>query len=86
LLDLHRETPVKLNAEIAEMDISSDRAIPLGLILNEFTTNSLKYAFDEAGGTISLRAVRVGDERVRMGEVYRLSPCGPGRPQGRAWG
>jgi two-component sensor histidine kinase len=66
LLDLHRETPVKLNAEIAEMDISSDRAIPLGLILNEFTTNSLKYAFDEAGGTISLRAVRVGDERVRI--------------------
>jgi two-component sensor histidine kinase len=66
LLDLHRETPVKLNAEIAEMDISSDRAVPLGLILNEFTTNSLKYAFDEAGGTISVRAVRVGEERVRI--------------------
>ncbi|MEG3089379.1 sensor histidine kinase [Sphingomonas sp. PB4P5] len=66
LLDLHREITVKLDAEIEEMDISSDRAIPLGLILNEFTTNSLKYAFDEAGGTITVRAMRVGDTRISI--------------------
>jgi two-component sensor histidine kinase len=48
------------------MEISTDTAVPLGLILNEFTTNSLKYAFDEAGGTITVRAVRVDDECVRI--------------------
>jgi two-component sensor histidine kinase len=62
LLELHREVPVRLDADIEEMEISTDNAVPLGLILNEFTTNSLKYAFDETGGTITVRAVRVDDE------------------------
>jgi two-component sensor histidine kinase len=66
LLDLHRETPARLDAEIEDMEISTDIAVPLGLILNEFTTNSLKYAFDQAGGTITVRAVRVNDERIRI--------------------
>jgi two-component sensor histidine kinase len=66
LLDLHRETPARLDAEIEEMEISTDIAVPLGLILNEFTTNSLRYAFDQAGGTITVRAVRIDDERIRI--------------------
>lgn len=66
LLDLHREVPVRLDADIEDMEISTDNAVPLGLILNEFTTNSLKYAFDETGGTITVRAVRVDDECVRI--------------------
>jgi two-component sensor histidine kinase len=66
LLDLHREVPVRLDTDIEDMEISTDTAVPLGLILNEFTTNSLKYAFDEAGGTITVRAVRVDDECVRI--------------------
>jgi two-component sensor histidine kinase len=66
LLDLHREVPVRLDADIEDMEISTDNAVPLGLILNEFTTNSLKYAFDQTGGTITVRAVRVENECVRI--------------------
>jgi two-component sensor histidine kinase len=66
LLDLHREVPVRLDTEIEYMEISTDNAVPLGLILNEFTTNSLKYAFDQAGGTITVRAVRADDGRIRI--------------------
>jgi two-component sensor histidine kinase len=31
-----------------------DRAVPIGLIVNELVTNSLKYAFDEDGGIIRI--------------------------------
>jgi two-component sensor histidine kinase len=69
-LELYQETPVRLDAGgIEELSISSDTAIPLGLILNEFTTNSLKYAFeDDRTGTeniISLEANRI-DDRLRV--------------------
>ncbi|WBH15879.1 sensor histidine kinase [Sphingomonas radiodurans] len=49
LLALHEEAGVRLDAQVDDVDISSDTAIPLGLILNEFTTNSVKYAFDGEG-------------------------------------
>ena len=62
LLALHDEMPVRLNVRIEDVEIGSDTAIPLGLILNEFTTNSLKYAFDAAGtGCIAVEAYRRED-------------------------
>lgn len=45
LLALHEETAVRLDVQMKDMEVGSDTAIPLGLILNEFTTNSMKYAF-----------------------------------------
>jgi two-component sensor histidine kinase len=59
---------VRLDADIEDMEISTDNAVPLGLILNEFTTNSLKYAFDETGITITVRAIRVDGECVTVVE------------------
>ncbi len=37
---------------------SIDKLIPLGLILNELITNSLKYAFHKSGGEISVSLVK----------------------------
>ena len=50
------------------MDLGAETAVPLGLILNEFTTNSLKYAFDGEGGviTVNVEALERGALRVRI--------------------
>jgi two-component sensor histidine kinase len=34
--------------------LNPNKSFPLGLMINEFLTNSFKYAFDENGGNISI--------------------------------
>lgn len=47
--------PPELKVDIVELPLSTRVAIPLGLIVNELATNSLKYAFsDEGGGHLSV--------------------------------
>jgi two-component sensor histidine kinase len=46
---------VKLEMDVDEMVIDVDSIVPIGLIINELMTNSLKYAFpDERKGTITI--------------------------------
>jgi two-component sensor histidine kinase len=45
---------VKLTTQIAQVEISTQRAQAIGLILNEFLTNSFKYAFTGGTGTFTL--------------------------------
>jgi two-component sensor histidine kinase len=47
-----------LNIEPIELDVSI--AIPIGLILNEAITNSIKYAFNKPGGEITIAFVNKG--------------------------
>lgn len=61
---------VRLDFSIEEVDLTPEIAVPLGLILNEFVTNSLKYAFGGQGGVIAV-SVEVLEEngiRVRMSD------------------
>lgn len=46
---------VVLEVEADEIELSIDRAVPLGLILNEAATNSVKHAFGAAGGRIAVK-------------------------------
>jgi two-component sensor histidine kinase len=54
--------PIALHCESESHLISIEKAVPLGLIVNECVTNATKHAFpDERPGTISVRLIRVGD-------------------------
>ena len=53
-IDPHRPN-LTIDTEFESISIPLDRAVPIGLILNELVTNSVKHAFDEEGGVINVR-------------------------------
>jgi PAS domain S-box-containing protein len=60
-IDCHIDGPLLMDA---------DRAIPLGLVVNELMTNALRHAFPEGkSGTVTLNALRDGEDVVvRVGD------------------
>ena len=57
--------PVALIPEAEAHMLDSERAVPLGLVLNEAVTNTLKYAFPEdRAGTVRVCFAREGEEFV----------------------
>jgi two-component sensor histidine kinase/ABC-type amino acid transport substrate-binding protein len=50
------EGKVTFDVEVEEFSLPVHKAIPCGLILNELITNSLKHAFPDGGGTLTIRA------------------------------
>jgi PAS domain S-box-containing protein len=65
---------LKVKTEPLALDI--DRAIPLGLVVNELITNSIKHAFPNGAGNISVHLTK-----GEPGEALRLSIA----DDGRAW-
>jgi two-component sensor histidine kinase len=66
---------VKLATQIAQVEISTQRAQVVGLILNEFLVNSFKYAFTAGAGTFTLTLTQE-DSRAKM----VMADDGPGVP------
>jgi two-component system, sensor histidine kinase PdtaS len=61
------DTSIMLKTDIESELLPTDRAILIGLIVNEFVTNAVKYAFPgEAKGTVMVTLKRVAGERRRM--------------------
>ncbi|MDI6644319.1 MAG: histidine kinase dimerization/phosphoacceptor domain -containing protein [Methanobacteriaceae archaeon] len=50
---------IEIDLDLEHVKIDVDKAIPLGLIINELITNSLKYAFPEGKGKISIQFNRL---------------------------
>lgn len=56
-----REAQITLEIDIDRVALSTRIAVPLGLIVNEVVTNSMKYAFEgRDGGVLGLRLDRAG--------------------------
>jgi len=64
--------------EIEQLDLDVSQAIPLGLIINESIVNSLKYAFPERKGTVSIELYRDKADHL----VLKVSDNGTGLPEG----
>jgi len=75
LRDMYRSS-VQIEADICEAEFKIETAVPLGLLLNELVSNSLRHAFDD-GGTI-----RVSLEDTSNGFLLRVSDNGRGLPEG----
>jgi two-component sensor histidine kinase len=80
--------PVALEVDAESHLLSQERAVPVGLIINELLTNAFKYAFpDQKGGRVQVQFVREGDAyclRVTddgVGMAVERSPVGTGLGQ-----
>jgi two-component sensor histidine kinase len=76
---------VDIDVECDELELSIDRALPVGLILNEASLNSIKHAFGGGGGRIGVRLVGgigFGEARLTISDNGR----GMGENQGNGSG
>ena len=72
---------VKLNISVEEIPISIDQANPIGLVINELISNSLKYAFpDERKGEITVSMKKLNKELE-----LTIMDDGIGMPDGLDW-
>lgn len=69
---------VKLDVKADDIWFDIDTAIPLGLIVNEFATNSIKHAFINGKGSIEIKVSETEPNRFKL--VY--SDSGKGLPEG----
>ena len=69
LFSFHGESAdrIHLDLRLDALRLDPNTALPLGLVVNEFVTNSLKYAFPQnSEGTVSVTLQRLEGERARL--------------------
>lgn len=68
LLRFHRggATNIRLISDVGLVTVSPEVAVPIEIIVTEFMTNSLKYAFGGSGGSIGVRLEQIASGRARL--------------------
>lgn len=68
ILDSYNETErIEVNIDMNEIELDVDTAVPVGLIVNELLTNSLKYAFPNGKkGTIKLSLENIDKDNLSL--------------------
>lgn len=62
-----QDCEVTLDAQLEDIHLNLDQAIPSGLIVNELVSNAMKYAFpDRSEGVITLRVETMPDGKLEM--------------------
>ena len=67
---------IRFREELDNVNLDISQAVPMGLILNEAITNSIKYAFDAQGGEILIKAKLTAPETIMLS----VSDNGKGLP------
>ena len=83
------ETQVELVTELEDIQAPLDQAIPCGLILNEWVSNAMKYAFpgrEKGTITVALRCVFSTDHPDEEEIQIEVRDDGVGLPDGFDWG
>ncbi|MCP4040817.1 MAG: hypothetical protein GY731_02520, partial [Gammaproteobacteria bacterium] len=73
---------VTVQIQVADFQVNMDQAIPLGLIINELVTNTLKHAFPEGRpGTVTVSMEPKGEDEA----VLMVADDGVGIPEELDW-
>jgi PAS domain S-box-containing protein len=59
---LGSQSGIDILVKAEPLEIDPDRAVPLGLLVNELATNAIKHAFPDGTGHVVLTANQIGDE------------------------
>lgn len=75
-----QRSDVSVTVKADDISLPSEHAVPVGLIVNELVTNSLKYAFeDRTGGSVTIElSAGAGGGRARL----EVADDGSGIPEG----
>ncbi|XMO86985.1 tetratricopeptide repeat protein [Algibacter sp. AS12] len=83
---LGAEKKVNLNLAMSQLDLDIDTAVPLGLIINELLTNTVKYAFPNNNqGTVTIKLEKQNDTILHL-EVSDNGTGKTGITQGTGFG
>jgi two-component sensor histidine kinase len=61
-----RNTEINLKLDVAPLMVEADKAVAIGLIINELATNAFKYAFDDGAGEISISLKQEGKSKLLL--------------------